>query len=124
MKVVAKAPRTERVQVIIQGRRPRIFLVPKEKAHAVATMLSEFEDDDESVPIEDVLPALNDPVQGPATALRGARLKENQTQTELANRLGCPQSWISDMEHGRRPIGKKMAQRLAKALNIDYRVFL
>lgn len=122
MSVAAKAPRTKQVQVIIKGRRPRIFLVPKEKAHAVAAMLREFEDE-ELIPAEEVFPDLNDPVQGPATALRGSRLKEELTQAELASRLGCPQSWISDMEHGRRPIGKKMAERLAKVLSIDYRVF-
>jgi len=28
------------------------------------------------------------------------------------------------MEHGKRPIGKDMAKRLAKALKVNYRVFL
>ena len=29
-----------------------------------------------------------------------------------------------EMENGKRPIGKETAKKLAKALNIDYRVFL
>jgi len=28
------------------------------------------------------------------------------------------------MEHGKRPIGKEMAKRLAKILKVNYRVFL
>ncbi|HCU24348.1 MAG TPA: XRE family transcriptional regulator [Deltaproteobacteria bacterium] len=60
----------------------------------------------------------------PALILRGARKKEDLTQVELSHRLGVPQSNIAAMESGKRPIGKAMARRLAKALNIDYRVFL
>jgi transcriptional regulator with XRE-family HTH domain len=46
------------------------------------------------------------------------------SQSELARRLGIPQSNLSKMESGSRPIGKKMAARLAKVLKTDYRVFL
>jgi len=37
---------------------------------------------------------------------------------------GIPRRHISEMEHGKRPIGKETARRLAKALKCDYRVFL
>jgi plasmid maintenance system antidote protein VapI len=38
--------------------------------------------------------------------------------------IGIPQRHISEMENGKRPIGKEMAKRLGKALNIGYKVFL
>ena len=60
----------------------------------------------------------------PAICLRGARVKEGLTQIELANRTNIPQRHISMMENSKRPIGKEMAKRLGKALNIDYKVFL
>ena len=60
----------------------------------------------------------------PGIALAGARGKEGLTQRELARRVGLPQRHISEMERGKRPIGKEMAKRLAKALDIDYRVLL
>ena len=60
----------------------------------------------------------------PGVALAGARGKEGLTQRELAGRLGVPQRHISEMERGKRPIGREMAKRLAKVLDIDYRVFL
>jgi DNA-binding XRE family transcriptional regulator len=60
----------------------------------------------------------------PSVALRGARKRESLTQKELASLVGISQTHISGMEHGKRPIGKEMAKRLAKVLNVDYRVFL
>jgi plasmid maintenance system antidote protein VapI len=56
--------------------------------------------------------------------LKGARLKEELTQKELADKLGVKQHHLSEMEHGRRSIGKMMARRLAKILRVDYRIFL
>jgi DNA-binding XRE family transcriptional regulator len=57
-------------------------------------------------------------------AIRGARGKEGLTQKQLAELTGIAQHHISEMENGKRPIGKETAKKLAKALNIDYRVFL
>ena len=60
----------------------------------------------------------------PSVALRGARKRESLTQKELAEKTSIPQSHISDMENGKRPIGKERAKRLGKALNISYKIFL
>jgi len=60
----------------------------------------------------------------PASVLRGARSKEEMTQTHLSELTGIPQRHISEMERGKRPIGKEMAKKLADALKTDYRVFL
>jgi len=57
-------------------------------------------------------------------SLRGGRAKEGLTQRQLAELTGIPQRHISEMESGKRPIGKETARKLAKALNVDYRVFL
>jgi ribosome-binding protein aMBF1 (putative translation factor) len=63
-------------------------------------------------------------VNNHGAVLRGARGKEDITQKQLAEKTGIPQRHISEMENNKRPIGKKNAQIFAKALNIDYRVFL
>ena len=60
----------------------------------------------------------------PAVVLRGARGRENMTQQQLAEATGIPQRHISEMENSKRGIGKDNAQKLAKALNTDYRLFL
>jgi hypothetical protein len=57
-------------------------------------------------------------------ALAGARYREGLTQIQLSEMTGIPQRHISEMENGKRPIGKEMAKRLGKVLNISYKVFL
>ena len=60
----------------------------------------------------------------PGTALSGARYKEGITQRQLSEKTGIPQRHISEMENGKRVIGRKIARLLSEALNIDYRIFL
>ena len=60
--------------------------------------------------------------------VRGARLKAELTQKELAekHREGDAKvlpHHISEMEYGKRPISKKMAHSLAKVLDVNYKVF-
>ncbi len=43
---------------------------------------------------------------------------------QLADNTGIPQRHISEMENGKRPIGKENAKKLAKVLNCDYRLML
>lgn len=57
-------------------------------------------------------------------ALRGARYREDVSQRQLAKLIGVSVQNISAMENGRRPIGKDMAKRFAKVLNIDWRLLL
>jgi DNA-binding XRE family transcriptional regulator len=59
-----------------------------------------------------------------AVYLAGLRYRENLTQKELGEKIDVKQSNISLMERGLRPIGKNIAQRLAKVFNTDYRLFL
>ena len=57
-------------------------------------------------------------------SLRGARYREDVSQRQLAKLTGVSVQNISHMEHGRRPIGKEMAKKLGKALNVDWRLLL
>jgi len=60
----------------------------------------------------------------PASVLRGARSKAEITQTRLSELTGISQRHISEMEQGKRPIGKETAKKLAAALDVDCGVFL
>ncbi|MFH1595314.1 MAG: helix-turn-helix transcriptional regulator [Pseudomonadota bacterium] len=75
--------------------------------------------EDESLPLEEVFPDLH---QG--SAIRGLRLRQGLTQEQLAHLLGVKRTNLSEMENGKRPIGKNMAKRLAQVLKTDYKVFL
>jgi DNA-binding XRE family transcriptional regulator len=59
-----------------------------------------------------------------AVHLRGFRIREGLTQLELAQRLGIRQSQISEMERGKRSIGKAFAKKLADFFHTDYKSFL
>ncbi|WP_281184754.1 helix-turn-helix transcriptional regulator [Trichlorobacter lovleyi] len=59
-----------------------------------------------------------------SVALKGYRYREGLTQKQLADLIGVAQHHISEMERGKRPIGKETARKLAEALKTDYRVFL
>lgn len=81
-----------------------------------------FVDVSETVPWRECFPYTDE--QLPGVSLAGARGKEGITQRELSKMTGIPQRHIWEMENGKRPIGKEMAKKLGKALNISYKVFL
>ena len=57
-------------------------------------------------------------------ALRAYRTREELTQKQLSELTGIPQHHISEMENGKRSIGKERAKKLAEALYCDYRQLL
>jgi len=82
-----------------------------------------FVDASDGVPWRDLFPEYTDE-ELPGVCLSGSRSKEGMTQKELSELTGIPQSHVSEMENGKRQIGKKRAKILAKALNVGYKVFL
>jgi ribosome-binding protein aMBF1 (putative translation factor) len=84
----------------------------------------EAEKESESRPWREVINELRPDDSIPSAILRGSRGKEELTQVQLSERTGIPRRHLSEMEHGKRTIGKETAKKLAKALNCDYRVFL
>jgi len=118
------------MQVTIVSDRNQYFIGPRNKLKLLVNLLDEFDfrkvakEKHESVAWEELAKRQIEKYTRPGLALRGARLKEGLTQAKLAKKLRVPQYNISKMENGTRPIGKKMAMRLGKALKVDYRIFL
>ena len=79
---------------------------------------------EEAVNTEEIFSELNAKHTKPGALLRGIRIRENLTQTEMAKLLSATQSDISQMENGTRNIGRKIAQRIEKLFEVDYRSFL
>jgi Helix-turn-helix len=77
----------------------------------------------EALPWRDAFPG-HDSRNEPGVFLAGARAREGLIQKQLSGMTGVAQRHISEMENSKRPIGKAMAMKLAKALHVDYRVFL
>lgn len=59
-----------------------------------------------------------------AVLLRGLRYREGLTQAEMGRLLKIAQGNISQMEHGKRPIGKRLAKKIASLFKTDYHLFL
>jgi hypothetical protein len=70
-----------------------------------------------------VFPQYDDGVV-PGVLLRAARERQGLTQVQLSEKTGIPQRHISEMESGKRGIGKKNALLLAEVLQIGYKVLL
>ena len=118
--------RTDAITVTVakSGSKPRTFTMPASLGHRIETLMRKLERGGPSIPASLVLPELADDVLRPASTLRGARYRESMTQVDLAARLAIRQSHLSEMENGKRPIGKNMARKLANIFKCDFRVFL
>jgi ribosome-binding protein aMBF1 (putative translation factor) len=118
-----KRPTEKQVEVRFRGSQANVIKLRRVAQALKVKDLTEWElDEKEFYDIEEVSPELAWNRGG--VCIRGGRGKEGLTQKQLAEMTGIAQHHISEMENGKRPIGKETARKLAKALNIDYRVFL
>lgn len=123
MSVPMKTRHIKSVRVTIEGKKRSLFLVPPEKAAGLESLLEEYRMDD-FIPATSVLRDVHVEYGKSGSVLRGFRIRDGLSQVELADKLGCPQSWVSGWESGKRSLGKKIAQKLATVFKTDYRVFL
>lgn len=114
-----KRPTEEMVEVRFRG---TVASINKLRWAAKALEVTDLLEEKEVYTPEELSPELQWNSSG--VALRGARGKEGFTQKRLAELTGIAQHHISEMENGKRPIGKETARKLAAALHVDYRVFL
>ena len=119
-------PTKGNIKIQVGEKKSRLFLVPKDRAEGIVRLLQDFEvkDDGKTIPWRESVQDLIEKYTEAGVALKGARAKSGLSQNKLAEKLHMPQSHISDMENGRRPIGKKMAKRFADVLHVGYKVFL
>jgi ribosome-binding protein aMBF1 (putative translation factor) len=101
--------------MLVHTRRHHTKVVPATKA---------LPEKEENISWRDSAKKLIEKYSEAGAILRGARFKNDFTQKQLAEKLGVKPHHISEMEHGKRSIGKTMARRLAEVLDVDYRVFL
>ena len=93
------------------------------KIRKYASTAGAVEASSDSIPATELFPELITNPQG--TYLKGIRYREDLTQVELSEMTGIPRRHISEMESGKRPVGKENAKKLAAALGVtDYRMFL
>jgi DNA-binding XRE family transcriptional regulator len=126
MSVPMKKRPTKEVELVLHDRSARLFRIPRDKANAILTLIqdNEVKEEDQLVPADEVFKDLYEKHGKSGTTIRGFRSRDDLSQGELAEKLDIHQTDLSQMENGKRPISKKMAQKLAKVFKTDYRVFL
>jgi ribosome-binding protein aMBF1 (putative translation factor) len=118
------------VAIVVRGKLEEKFVIPDKSIAELVIFIKKLqagtlsEDERDSIPADEVFAELYEKHGKVGATLRGLRFREHLTQKVLAEKLGIKQGHVSEMEWGRRPIGKKMAHKLAKLFNISYRVFL
>ena len=118
MQVPTKKPLTDEEMVTVRLRVQRCNAA-KIKAYAKAVESGE----DRNYSVAEVFPEYLG--KDNEIVLRAYRTRENLTQQQLSELSGIPQHHLSEMENGKRGIGKERARKLAQALHVsDYRVFL
>ena len=124
MSALTKKRPTEEVSIIVKsGQEPKVFRLSEKNAGPILKLLAPYKEED-SISWEELTDTRMKKHSAPGVALRGARIKEDMSQAELSKKTGIAQYNLSKMENGERPIGKTLAKRLSRVLNIDYRVFL
>jgi plasmid maintenance system antidote protein VapI len=73
---------------------------------------------------EEFFAAINKKYTKAGVLLQGVRAREGFTQIQMAKKLNVTQSDISQMENGKRKIGRKMALRIQKLFDVNYESFL
>jgi len=118
MPVVTKKPPIEEDMVTVKLRVHR-----RNEARIKAYVKAVESDNDRNWSVAEVFPEYIG--KEDQIVLRAYRHREGLTQMKLSELTGIPQHHLSEMENGKRGIGKERARLLARALGIsDYRVFL
>ncbi|HEY2811410.1 MAG TPA: helix-turn-helix transcriptional regulator [Rhabdochlamydiaceae bacterium] len=107
-----------KIVVEIPGGEKKYTYVPAKFLHKLEAFLEKY-GESESISWEDLAKDRIAKYTKSGLAIRGARYREGLSQKELAKRTGISQENISKMENGQRPIGEKVAKKLAKVLRID-----
>lgn len=77
-----------------------------------------------SVSSEKVFADIEKKFTKPGILLKGLRGREGLTQEQFAQKIHVTQANLSNMERGKRPIGKKIAKRIEKVFKVNYHYFL
>ena len=115
---------TYKVVIELPGKKKLLSFMPAKNLQKLEAFLEKYGQAEESILWEELAASRIKNLGKAGLALRGARFRERLSQKELAKRSGISQENISKMENGHRPIGEKVAKKLAKVLKIDFKMLI
>ena len=123
MKTRRTESRTTEIQIKAGKKILRFTDVPASRLRPILVSLRDYAD--EALPWREISGARMKAAGGEsAHMVRTSREMAGMTQVELAKLLKMPQANLSQVESGRRSVGKALAKKMAKIFQVDYRVFL
>jgi DNA-binding XRE family transcriptional regulator len=115
LRVILKTPNSKKIS----------YSIPISRLGEVEAFLeTQCEDDNSPVAWEILAKERIEKYKKSGLVLRGMRYREGLSQKKLAEKSGVTQNEISNIENGKRTVGKKIAEKLANALNFDYHLLL
>lgn len=100
------------------------YAIPKKIADKYVVEEEKEKKQKKSPSIQAVFEKLDQKYTRAGALLKGLRLREGLSQVEFAKKIHVTQANLSNMENGRRPIGKIIAKRIEKVFKANYRYFL
>lgn len=100
------------------------YTIPLSLQRKLEDFLKEQSEDDELVKWEALAKERIEKYKKAGLVLRGMRYREGLSQIQLAEKSGVTQNEISNIENGKRTVGRKIAEKLTKVLHFDYRMLL
>lgn len=123
-----KKPHTNSlIEITVHGNPNTKFVIPRSASPKLLDFLRALQSHDENaelVPADEVFKDLDEKYGKTGTTIRGLRVRDGITQKNLAQKLAIHQTHISQIENGKRVVGKNLARKLAKVFRTDYRLFL
>lgn len=105
-----------------------LYLTHGNKTYAIPEKVAQKylvdKETDRSISSDVVFAKLEKKLTKAGALLKGLRVREGLSQIAFAKKIHVTQANLSNMENGRRPIGKIVAKRIEKIFTVDYRYFL
>lgn len=101
-----------------------IYAIPKKIAEKYVVENIKKKKMKKSISLKTIFDNLDKKYTKAGALLKGLRLREKLSQVEFAKKINITQANLSNMENGRRPIGKIIAKRIEKIFGTNYRYFL
>lgn len=103
----------------------KIYAIPKKDMEKYAVEKKKtIRKKSEPVTIQALFDKLDAKFTKAGALLKGLRAREGLSQIQFAKKINVTQANLSNMENGRRPIGKTIAKRIEKVFGTNYRYFL
>lgn len=119
------------IEVTVHGDTSTKFIIPQHKSLRLFNFLNSIQSSEQSSDEKDDRICANEFFKNldkkygkTGVTIQGLRFRDGLTQKNLAQKLGIHQTHVSQIENGKRVVGKNLAQKLAKVFNTDYRLFL